>query len=720
LGYVKFHIFSQIGLLGQKLCYNMGKANENDYRRSRMKEYITKEIRNIAILGHQGSGKTSLTEALLFIGKAIDKKGEVERKNTVSDFLIEEQNKLTSLSLSVCPVEWKDYKLNFIDVPGSDEFVGDLTQALGVVKGAVIMIDASKGVEVGTERVWLEIRKRHIPTVLYLNKMDKENVKFEKVLEDIREKLGKKAVPFCWPIGKNENFEGFVNVIEMKARIFDGVDSHDAPIWDEKKPKIDELHNMILESVAESSEELLELYLAGEEIPEAKVKEALRIGIMNGELTPVIVGSATKTIGIRTLLNMLIDYLPAPDELRPLVGIDQKTDQEVTRLTHDDEPFSAYVFKSLVDPFLGQVNYLKITSGILKLGQEVVISEKNETKKIANIFAPRGKSQIECTLFHAGDIAAVAKLEGIHTGDTLADPKSPILYPPVTLPTPVIYIAVHPKNKNDEDKISSALNRLNIEDPTFVIQRNKETSQLLLGGMGMTHLGYVIERMRTMFKVDIEIDDQKIVYRETIKKTVQAEGKHKKQSGGAGQFGHVWIKFEPSDKIFEFAEDVFGGAVPKNYFPAVEKGLIEILENGPLAGFPVINIKATLYDGSYHQVDSNEISFKLAAALAFKEAVKTAMPTILEPIVKVEVTIKDQFVGDVMGDMNKRRGRVLGMNQTEGFQIVVAEVPEAEIVKYAIDLKAMTQGSGSFTREFLRYEEVPHHLIDKIVEAHKK
>ncbi len=685
-----------------------------------MKEYNTKEIRNIAILGHQGSGKTSISESMLYVSKAIEKKGEVEKKNTVSDYLVEEQNKLTSLSLSLLPVEWNDHKFNFIDVPGSDEFVGDLNQALEVVKGAVILIDAVKGVEVGTERVWSEIRKRHIPAILYVNKMDKENVKFEQVLEDIREKLGKKAVPFCWPIGHEENFEGFVNVIEMKARIFDGQDSHDAEIWEEKKPKVEELHNMILESVAETSEELLDLYLSGEEIPEAKVKEALRTGIINGELTPVIVGSATKTIGVRTLLNMLFDYLPAPNELSPLTAKDAKTGQEVTRHTSDDEPFSAYVFKTTVDPFLGAINILKVNSGTLKTGQEVVIANKGENKKLTNVFGVRGKSQISCDIFHAGDMAAVAKIDGIETGDTLTDPKSQIIYESVKNPTSVIYIAVHPKNKNDEDKISMALNRLNLEDPTFEVKRNKETAQLLLGGQGMTHLGYVLERMKTMFKVDVDIEDQKIVYRETIKKTVQAEGKHKKQSGGAGQFGHVWIKFEPSDKDFEFAEDVFGGAVPRNYFPAVEKGLLETLENGPLAGFPVINIKATLYDGSYHPVDSNEISFKLAAALAFKEATKTAQPTILEPIVKVQVTVKDQFVGDVMGDMNKRRGRVLGMEQSEGFQVVIAEVPESEIVKYSIDLKAMTQGSGSFTREFLRYEEVPHQLIDKIVEVYKK
>ncbi|TVP86497.1 MAG: elongation factor G [Acholeplasmataceae bacterium] len=685
-----------------------------------MKEYQTKQIRNIAILGHQGSGKTTLSEALLFAAKNIEKKGEVERKNTVSDYLVEEQNKLSSLSMSMIPVEWQDHKLNFLDVPGSDEFVGDLNQALGVVKGAIVLIDASKGVEVGTERVWQEIKSRHIPTMVFVNKMDKENVRFEKVLEDIREKLGKKAVPFCWPIGHEENFEGFVNVIDMKARIHDGTDCHDAEIWEEKKPKVDELRENIMESVAETSEELLELYFSGETISEAQIKAALKKGITSGDITPVLVGSATKTIGVKTLMNMLIDYVVAPDELKPLFGKNPKTDADITRQTLDSEPFSAYVFKTVVDPFMGAISFVKINSGVLKAGQEVTLTNKDENKKVSNLFMLRGKTQLPMDTFHAGDIAAVAKIDGLETGDTLADPKNPIVYEPVILPTPVIYIAVHPKNKNDEDKISSALQRLNLEDPTFEIRRNKETAQLLLGGQGMTHLGYIIERMKTMFKVDVDIDDQKIVYRETIKKSVQAEGKHKKQSGGAGQFGHVWIKFEPGKEIFEFAENVFGGAVPKNYFPAVEKGLIETFESGPLAGFPVINVKATLYDGSYHAVDSNEISFKLAAALAFKEAIKTASPTILEPIVKVEVTVKDQFVGDVMGDMNKRRGRVLGMNQTDGFQVVVAEVPEAEIVKYAIDLKAMTQGSGSFTRQFLRYEEVPNQLIDKIVEAYKK
>ena len=623
--------------------------------------------------------------------------------------------------MPLIPTEFHDHKFNFLDVPGSDEFVGDLYQALSVVKGAVIVIDATKGVEVGTIRVWKEIRKRHIPAILFINKMDKENIRFDALIDEIREKLGKKAVPFCWPIGKQEHFEGFVNIVEMKARIYDGITSHDAEIWEEKKPKVEELRNMMLESVAETSDVLLDKFFNGETLTEEEIKTGLRQGIMNGELTPVLVGSASKAIGIRTMIDMLFDYLPAPNELHPLEGFTNQNEL-VSILTTKDEPFQGYVFKTTVDPFIGNMSYIKINRGSLKPNQEVMIHPNGDIKKLTNVFSLRGKQQLLSDVFHAGDICVVAKIEGLETGNSISDPKNVIYIHPVEIPNPVIYIAVHPKNKNDEDKISNALNRLNLEDPTFQIKRNKETQQLLIGGQGMTHLQYILERMKLMFKVDVDIEEQKIVYRETIKKYVEAEGKHKKQSGGAGQFGHVFIKFEPSKELFEFHEDVFGGAVPKNYFPAVEKGLIESFEHGPLAGFPVINVKATLYDGSYHSVDSNELSFKLAAALAFKNAFEKAQPTILEPIVKLEVSIDEKFVGDVMGDMNKRRGRVQGMTPSEdgSYQVISCEVPEAEIVSYAIDLKAMTQGSGQFTREFLRYDDVPQLLISKIIETYKK
>ncbi|MFU8785678.1 MAG: elongation factor G [Candidatus Izemoplasmataceae bacterium] len=689
-----------------------------------MKQYETEKIRNIAILGHLGCGKTSLSESILLATGAIEKKGEVEKKSTVSDYLPEEHVRLTSLSMSLIPVEWKDYKFNFIDTPGSEEFMGEINQALSIVKGAVLVIDGSKGIEVGTERLWIELTKRHIPTLIYINKLDKENIKFEELMTKIRDRFGKQVVPFAWPIGEGETFNGYVNLVDDQAKISNGTMCVDAPMPDDLSDKASELREQIMESVAETSEELLEKYFSGEALTKEEIHSGLRKGVLDGELKPILVGSATNTLGVRTMLDMLVYFLPAPNELNPMKGKDLSSDQVVERKTIDSEPFSAYVFKTTVDPFIGAVNLFKVVSGTLSVGKEVMITNTKKTEKINQLFSLRGKQQISVDALSAGDIGAVAKLDNIYTGCTLADPKKPIIFEPAEVPSPTIYVAIHPKNKQDEDKISSALQRLNFEDPTFEVRRNKETAQLLIGGQGMTHIGYIVEKMKNMFKVEVDTSDQKIVYRETIKQKTQAQGRHKKQSGGSGQFGDVHIRFEPlnpNEHDFEFTEEVFGGAVPKNYFPAVEKGLIDILEKGPLAGFPVIGLRATLYDGSYHAVDSNEISFKLAAGLAFKEACKTAKPTILEPIMNVKIMVKDEYVGDVMGDVNKRRGRVLGMEPIEGgMQVISADIPEAEIVKYTIDLKAMTQGSGSFTRDFARYDEVPSHLIDKIIEEHKK
>ena len=685
-----------------------------------MKDYQSKQIRNIVVIGHQGSGKTTLTESMLYVAKNISKKGEVEKKSTVSDFMPEEQQRLSSLSTSLIPVEYDGYKLNFLDTPGNDEFVGELHQALAVVKGAVIIIDATSGVQVGTERVWKEVRKRKIPTVIFINKMDKENIKFDDLLKEIEEKLGSEAVPFAIPIGKEDNFEGYVDVVDMKGYSFTSGNRTEVEVYPDNQARAEELNTIILEAVASTSEELLELYFSGEEITKEQMSQGLKNAMINGELAPIMIGSATKDIGVQTLLDMMINYLPSPDSLKPLKGVNPRTNEEVVRNTNDNDPFSAYVFKSSVDPFLGVINLVKVNSGTLVQGQDIVVTNRGESKKVGQMFGLRGNNQLPVEKIHAGDIVAVNKLD-LFTGDTLSDPRSQVLFEPVPIVTPVIYVAIVPKNRQDEDKISGALQRLNLEDPTFEIRRNKETSQLLVGGKGMTHLTYILDKMKSMFKVDVDVEDQKIVYRETITRKVEAEGKHRKQSGGAGQYGHVFIRFEPSQETFEFHEEIFGGSVPKNYHPAVEKGLQETFERGPLAGFPVVQVKATLYDGSYHSVDSNEISFKMAAALAFRDAVaKGAGATILEPIMKVSVTIKDQYVGDVMGDINKRRGRVLGMDQGQGEQIINAEIPEAEIVKYAIDLKAMTQGSGSFTREFLRYEEVPAHLIDRIIQEYKE
>lgn len=685
-----------------------------------MKEYLTNQIRNVAILGHLGSGKTSLVESMLYISKAINKKGEVERKNTVSDYLVEEQNRQTSLSTSLIPVEWNNYKINFLDTPGSEEFVGEIEQDLAVVKGAVILLDAQKGVEVGTERVWDELRIRHTPTILFINKIDKENVKFDKVIDSIIDKFGSKVVPFVIPIGKENDYQGYIDIIKKKAYL--GETEQEIEIPNDYIAKVDEAYDKFLEIVASQSEEVMEKYFSGDTLSNDEIISGLRSALLNCDIFPILVGSATKNMGLKGLLDKICKYLPSPADLKPANGINPKTNKEVSRVSKDDDSFSAYVFKTIVDPFLGTINFFKVYSGTTKGLIEVYIPNSDQVVKVGVVALMMGKNQLPIDVLHAGDIGVLTKSGDIKTGDTLCDKKDIVLYPPIEIPTPVIYVAIQAKTKQDEDKISSALQKLNLEDPTFEVKRNPETSQLLVGGQGMTHIGYILEKMKNMFKVDVSVADQKIVYRETIRKVGSAQGRHKKQSGGAGQFGDVWIRFEPlADKDFEFASEVVGGSVPKNFFPAVEKGLIDTLEHGPIAGFPVIGVRAVLYDGSYHPVDSNEISFKIAASLAFKEACKFIKPTILEPIMEVVITVKDEYVGDIMSDIPQRRGSVVGMEPVgNGKTAITAQIPEAEIIKYTIDLKAMTQGSGYFTRKFIRYDDVPSNLVDKIVAEYKK
>ncbi len=690
-----------------------------------MREYHSKAIRNVAILGHLGCGKTTLSESFLFACGAIDKKGEVERKNTVGDYTIEEQTRQTTLSASLIPAEWKDYKINFIDVPGSEELIGELDNVLQVVKGAILVIDASKGVEVGAERCWEELRKRNIPTMIFLNKMDKEGVKYEALIDQLKEKFGKRVAPFCYPLGKQDQFDGFAMVVENKAKLYkDGI-MIDGEIYDDKKAKCEEIYNSMCEAVAETSEEMMDKYFSGEPLSTEEVKTGLRTSVLSGDVYPVFVGSATKNIGVSTMLDMVIDYLPAPDDLKPVEVTDVNTKQRVKRETKDSEPLAAFVFKTIVDPFVGTINLFKIYSGVVRTGMDAYIPNIDETIKMPQIFSMMGKTQLNIDAAYAGDIIAVSKLPELQTGFTICDKKNAVLFDKVEYATPVIYTAITPKQKQDEEKISAALQKISQEDPTFEFKRNPETSQLLIGGQGVLHIGYILDKLKNTFKVEVGTEDPKIVYRETIRGRTMGEkgvqGRHKKQSGGAGQFGDVWIKFEPCDKDFEFAEEVFGGAVPKNYFPAVEKGLQKALEKGPLAGFPVIGVKATLVDGSYHPVDSNEISFVLAAGLAWQAAIKEVKPTILEPIMEVKVVIKNEYVGTVMGDMSKRRGRILGQDDDgAGKTVITAEVPEAEIIKYATELKAMTQASGRFSRSFLRYDVAPEDKIKRIIEENKQ
>ena len=597
--------------------------------------------------------------------------------------------------------------------------IGDINHAMSVATAAILVIDASSGVQVGTERMWLEIKRLGLPAFIFINKMDKENVKFDELLEEIRTKLGSQAVPFCLPIGKQDTFNGFADVVELKARIYDGDKCIDDEIHADKMDKVNSLREQLIETVAGADEELLEKYFNGEELTMDEIHKGLHASVKIAEAVPVVVGSATKDIGALTLLHMINQYFPSVSELEPKNGLDGET--EVVRNYSDEQPFSAKVFKTMIDPFLGTINLMQIISGTLKKDQDVYVSNTQNTERATPVFSMLGKTQVPLETAHAGDLVAMAKVNGVKTGTTLSEKKNVVVYPDVVTPTPTMYMAVHAENKKDEDKLSNALAKLQLEDNTIEVRRNKETAQLLIGGQGMIHIGYIIDKMKNMFKVSLTSEEQRIVYRETIKKTAEAEGRYIKQSGGSGYYGVVVMRFEPTgDGGYEFAEEIFGGAVPKGYFPAVDKGLQETLEHGVLAGCPVIGVKGVLTDGKYHAVDSNELAFKMAAGIAFKEACKTAQPTILEPIFKVEVVIKDEYLGDVLGDMNKRRGRVLGMEPaTEGYQKVVAEAPEAEISKYTIDLKAMTQGSGTFSREFIRYEEVPGNLIDKICEEQK-
>ena len=685
-----------------------------------MKLYEADRIRNIALLGHGGSGKTTVTEAALFAAKLTTRMGRTEDGNTVSDFDKEEIARRISISTSMIPIEWKENKLNFLDTPGYFDFVGEVQSASKVAGGMIILVDATSGIEVGTEKAWDYAADKKIPTFIFVNKMDRENSDFNKVLNDLREKFGKKVAPFQVPIGEKESFIGNVNIARMIAREYNGKDCIDKPIPEALMAEAMSIREMLLESVAESDEVLMEKYFAGEEFTEFEIQDGLRRGIINGDIIPVICGSALKNIGIHTLLDMIIDYSPSPKDMPAKQGKNPYNDSVEERTLEPNQPFSAQVFKTIVDPYVGKISLLKIISGKLTADMEVLNANKDEKEKLGNPFLLRGKNQIEVKEVLAGDVAAVAKLQHTSTGDTLCSINHPIIYSGIEFSEPQLYLAVEPKAKGDEDKINHGLIKLTEEDPTFRLERNKETKQTVIKGQGELHVKVLISKLKNKFGVDVELADAKVPYRETIKGKSDVQGKHKKQSGGHGQYGDVKMRFEPCASEFEFAEEIFGGSVPRQYIPAVEKGLRECLETGALAGYPVVNIKAILYDGSYHDVDSSEMAFKIAASMAFRKGMEVAKPVLLEPIAEVKVYVPEDYMGDVMGDLNKRRGRIIGMEpQAKSFQLVIAEVPQSEMFKYAIDLRSMTQARGYFTMEFTRYEEVPQMISEKIVEAAK-
>ncbi len=680
------------------------------------KVFEAKKIRNVVVLGHQSSGKTTLVEGLAFVSGAISQKGEVEKKNTLSDYTAEEQRRGSSTQCAVIPLTYKDNKINLLDVPGNDDFIGEVIGVTRIVKGAVLLVDASVGVQVGTVKHWNQLKKRGIPTFIFVNKMDKENVNFDEVLAEIREKLGQQAIPFCYPLGHNAGFDGFANAVDMKAHVYNGKECVEAEIHEDKKAKIEELHGVIVEEVAKTDDALLDKFFMGEEFTEEEIQSALRKSVLAGELTPILVGAATKNIGLQTLLNMFIDYLPSPADLKPFEALDENG-KEVERATSDDQPFSAYVFKTVVDPYSGVINLIKVNSGVLHAGDDVAVG--NGTQRVSMLYSMCGKKLDSIQEVHAGDIAAVTRLEGVASGMTLSSPKAQVTYKPAHYPTAVIFKAIEIKNKNDESKLGPALQKIQLEDPCVEVKRNNETKQLLLGGVSNSHIDFVLGKLKEIYKVEVNTSPMKVVYRESIKKTAEGDGRYVKQSGGSGFYGVVKMRFEPTSGESEFAEEVFGGAVPKNYFPAVEKGFFEALNSGLLAGFPVIGVKGVLVDGKYHPVDSNEQAFKMAGILAFKDAYMKCNPIILEPIMRIHVVAPSQYTGDMMSDLNTRRARIQNMEEHDGNQDIEALVPEAEIIDYATQLKSITQASGYFTREFEAYEEVPEYLKDKVIKENK-
>ena len=689
-----------------------------------MNVYTSEKVRNVVLLGHGSCGKTTLVEAMAYTTGIIKRQGKVEEGNTISDYDKEEQKRLFSISTTVVPILYEDIKINFLDTPGYFDFVGEVEEALAVADAAVIVVSAKAGVEVGTMKAWDFCEKYHLPRIFFITDMDDDHASFRQVVERLTELYGKKIAPFHIPIRENEKFVGFVNVVKMGGRRFTNASNYvECEIPEYSMANLSEAREILLEAVAETSEELMEKYFSGEEFTQQEISQALRNNVIDGTIVPVMMGSGLNAQGTTMLLQAIEKYFPSPEKAT-IKGKNVKTDQEIVVDYDDSKPFSARVFKTIVDPFIGKFSLFKICSGVIKSDSVIYNANKDTEEKISRLYVLRGKEQIEVSELHAGDIGALGKLSNTSTGDTLSTKANPIIYDPIEVSTPYTYIRFKTKNKGDDDKVSQALAKLMDEDLTLKLVNDKENRQTLLYGIGNQQLEVTISKLFTKYKVEIEAMKPRIPYRETLRKKVRVQGKHKKQSGGHGQYGDVHIEFEPSgdlEKQYVFEEKIFGGAVPKNYFPAVEKGIAECVLKGPLAGYPVVGLKATLVDGSYHPVDSSEMAFKLATIQAFKQGFMQASPVLLEPIVSLKVIVPDQFTGDIMGDLNKRRGRVLGMNPiTGGKQEIVADVPLSELYGYSTDLRSMTGGIGDFSYEFSRYEQAPSDVQQRVIEENAK
>ncbi len=690
-----------------------------------MKEYKTKNLRNIGMIGHGGAGKTTLTEAILYYTKTTDRFGKVEEGTTTSDYDAEERKRKISISTTVAPCEFKDTKINVVDMPGYFDFVGEVVEGLRAVDVAMIVVCGASGIQVGTEKAWDQVNKDSIPRAFYINKLDRENSDFEKVLSSLKDKFGISVVPIQYPIGKEANFKGIVNVISKRARIFNPktLEMEEQEVPAELLDKVEECKNMIMEAVAETDEVLLDKYFSEGELSDEEIYHGLVDGCARGEIAPVMCGSAYTCSGIQTFLEDIVECFPSPENVKEVKAKNVKEGKEVNIKMEESAPFSAFVFKTIADPFVGKLSLFRVMTGKAKPDTTVYNSIKDKQEKIGTMYFVRGKNQISASEIVAGDIGAVAKLQYTNTGDTLCEMSAPIAFDNIQFPVPAMSMAVVPKSKGDEDKISSGLAKLLDEDPTFKVSRDVENAETIVSGVGETHLDIIATKLKNKFGAEVSLEVPKVPYRETIRKVADVQGKHKKQSGGHGQYGDVVVKFEPrndGEDELQFVDAVVGGVVPRQYIPAVEKGLRECITKGVLAGYPVIRLKATLHDGSFHPVDSSEMAFKIAASLAYKKGLESAEPVLLEPIMHAEVIVPDDYMGDVIGDINKKRGRVLGMEPENGSQKIIAEVPMAEMFKYATDLRSITQARGSFEMRFERYEEVPALEAGKIIENAKK
>ena len=692
-----------------------------------MKKYEPDAIRNLGIFSHGGEGKTSVVESILFLAGENTRLGKVDEGTSLMDYEPEEIDRKATISSSIASFEWNKYKINFIDTPGDDNFIYDAKLCMRVVDAAAIVVGAVSGVRVGTEKVWDYTNEFAIPVGLFINKMDRERADFARTVDDLRRSFTDKSLVVVQiPVEAEEKFRGVIDLVAMKAYLYRDDQSGAFEVADipaELAEDAAKYREKMIETAVEMDDEVMERYLNGDEIDNAEVERCLKEGIWNRKLVPIMCGSAGKNMGMQPLIDNMIKYFPPPLAKGEVEGINPKTSQTVKRKMSADQPFSAFVFKTITDPFAGKLTLFRVYSGELHPDSVVLDIKTGEKERIGQIFQLVGKKQKPMGFVSAGDIGVVAKLREVTTGDTLCDEKSvPIAYPEVSPPSPLISFSLHPKTKGDEDKLNTSLARLIEEDPTIHYSRNEQTKEFLLSGMGQIHIEVIVGKMKRKFGVDVELKEPKVPYKETIRGTAKVQGKYKRQSGGRGQYGDTWLELSPLPRGqgFEFADKIVGGVIPKQYIPSAEKGVVEAMELGFLAGYPVTDFKVTLYDGSYHDVDSSDMAFKIAASMGFKKGMELANPILLEPIMKVEVIVPEENVGDIMGDMNSRRGKIIGVESKGKNQIVRATAPMAEILRYAPDLRSMTGGRGTFTMEYSHYEEVPAHLSQKIVDAANK